>query len=101
MWEPELEELGLDVEAKAQFGPWKLVRCVSSCKSIPTYMHSSRNFSTCEHLMSYKKLDAYLVHLALSPLLAAEQLGWIFAVPEGRALLVLGTQEEPLILYGP
>jgi hypothetical protein len=21
MWEPELEELGLDVEAKAQFGP--------------------------------------------------------------------------------
>jgi hypothetical protein len=51
--------------------------------------------------MSYKKLDAYLVHLALSPLLAAEQLGWIFAVPEGRALLVLGTQEEPLIQYGP
>jgi hypothetical protein len=50
--------------------------------------------------MSYKKPDAYLVHPALSHLLATEQVGGIFAVPEGRALLVLGTQEEPLIRHG-
>jgi hypothetical protein len=63
-------------------------------------MHTSQNFSTCTHLISCEKRDAYLVHLTLSHLLAADQVVGIPAVPEGRALLVLGTQQEPLI-HGP